>query len=148
MTNLETLTGINYNSNLDNSLSEGGRQEEFGATIQQYFKGLNEGEFELVSELFAPFGELRPPFEEPVVGPEAIAAYLQAEAKGMKLYPGAEFRESVEGGNRHFEIRGQVETAFFKVNVAWFFVLNAAAEILSVRVKLLASLKELVNLRR
>ncbi|MCT7983200.1 nuclear transport factor 2 family protein [Laspinema sp. A4] len=148
MTTIETLTEINYNSNLDNSMSEGGRQEEFLKTIQQYFKGLNEGEFESVSELFAPEGELQPPFEEPVVGPEAIAAYLEAEAKGMKLYPRSDFQESVEEGNQHFEIRGQVETAFFKVNVAWFFVLNPEAEILSVRVKLLASLKELVNLRR
>lgn len=148
MTNSETITGINSNLNLDDSMSKEGRQEEFPATIKQYFKRLNEGEFELVSELFAPEGELRPPFEEPVVGREAIAAYLEVEAKGMKLYPRWEFQESVEALNRHFEIRGQVETAFFKVNVAWLFVLNPGAEILSVRVKLLASLKELVNLRR
>lgn len=148
MTNLETLTESNSNPNLDNSMPEGGRQKEFPATIQQYFNGLNEEEFESVSELFAPEGELRPPFEEPVVGTEAVATYLEAEAKGMKLYPGTEFRESVEGENRHFEILGQVETAVFKVNVAWFFVLNPGSEILSVRVKLLASLKELVKLRR
>ncbi|MCT7957540.1 ketosteroid isomerase family protein [Laspinema palackyanum] len=148
MTNLETLTESNSNFNLDNSMPEGGRQEEFPATIQQYFNGLNEGQFESVSCLFAPEGELRPPFEEPVVGPEAIAAYLEAEAKGMKLYPRAEFQEGVEGENRYFEIPGQVETTVFKVNVSWFFVLNPETEILSVRVKLLASLKELVNFRR
>ncbi|AFY82175.1 nuclear transport factor 2 family protein [Oscillatoria acuminata] len=148
MTNLETIAESNSNSNIENYLPEGGRQEVFPNPIQQYFKGLNEGEFELVSELFALEGELRPPFEEPVVGPEAIASYLEAEAKGMKLYPRSEFQESIEAENRHFDIRGQVETAVFKVNVAWLFVLNPEAEILSVRVKLLASLKELVNLRR
>jgi hypothetical protein len=148
MTNLETLTESNSNSNLDISMPEGGRQKDFPTTIQQYFNGLNEGDFEAASLLFAPEGELRPPFEEPVVGPEAIASYLEAEAKGMKLYPRSEFEESIEEGNRHFDIRGQVETAVFKVNVAWLFVLNPEAEILSVRVKLLASLKELVNLRR
>ncbi|HEY9837471.1 MAG TPA: ketosteroid isomerase family protein, partial [Vampirovibrionales bacterium] len=138
----------NSNSNLDNTIPQGGRQKEFPATLEQYFNSLNAGEFESVSELFAVEGELRPPFEDPVVGPEAIASYLEAEAKGMKLYPRSDFVESLEGENRHFEIRGQVETAFFKVNVAWFFVLNPGAEILSVQVKLLASLKELVNLRR
>ncbi|MBO0351612.1 nuclear transport factor 2 family protein [Phormidium pseudopriestleyi FRX01] len=148
MTNSETITGINYNSNLDDSMPEGGRQQEFPETIQQYFDNLNQGEFEAASELFAEAGELRPPFEEAVVGPEAIAEYLEAEAKGMKLYPRPEFQEWVEGENRHLEIPGKVETAFFKVNVAWFFVLNPGTEILSVRVKLLASLKELVNLRR
>lgn len=148
MTNFETITEINSNSKLDDSMPEGGGQGEFPVTIQQYFKRLNEGEFKSISELFALEGELRPPFEESVVGHEAVATYLEAEAQGMKLYPGPEFRESVEGENRHFEIRGQVETAVFKVNVAWFFVLNPGSEILSVRVKLLASLKELVNLRR
>ena len=45
-------------------------------------------------------------------------------------------------------IQGQVQTSLFKVNVAWKFILNSAKEIVSVKVKLLASLAELVKLRR
>ncbi len=148
MTPLETIAANNSSSNLIDSIPEGGRQEGLPETIQQYFECLNGSEFEAASFLFAEEGQLLPPFEEPIIGPEAIAAYLEAEAKGMKLHPRPEFQEWVEEETRQLEVTGKVETAFFKVNVCWLFALNSEAEILRVRVKLLASLKELVNLRK
>jgi hypothetical protein len=116
--------------------------------IGRYFERLNAGDFQGTSALFAPAGQLNPPFEEPVVGSEAIAAYLEAEAQGMKLSPVKGSMKTLENGDREFSIRGSVQTPLFIVNVGWLFVLNPEGEILSVTVKLLASLEELVNLRR
>lgn len=116
--------------------------------IARYFETLNAGEFEATSALFAAEGKLKPPFEEPVVGSEAIAAYLQAEANGMKLSPTKGTIETLEDGNTQIQVSGSVQTAFFIVNVGWLFILNPEREILHVTVKLLASLQELVNLRR
>lgn len=116
-------------------------------TIARYFETLNASEFTATSELFALNGQLKPPFEEPIAGSTAIAQYLEAEASGMKLFPRQGKSEIDEEGNTEFEIIGLVETSFFTVNVAWQFVLNPEAEILFVRVKLLASLQELVKMR-
>jgi hypothetical protein len=118
-------------------------------TILQYFEELNAGHFHEVAALFASYGVMYPPFEEGIVGPEAIAAYLQTEAKGMTLIP----RRLIETttlapGQVQHEIFGQVQTPLFGVNVGWRFVLDDEARILAVGVKLLASLEELLNLRR
>ncbi|QIZ70364.1 nuclear transport factor 2 family protein [Oxynema aestuarii] len=116
--------------------------------IRRYFETLNAGEFERTSRLFAPQGQLIPPFEEPIVGPEAIAAYLQQEARGMKLRPKrGEISATVEG-REEVKISGEVETALFTVKVGWLFVLDRDGQILGVTVKLLASLAELASLRR
>lgn len=59
-------------------------------TIISYFETLNVGNFEACAALFAADGVMYPPFEEGLVGPEAIATYLHQEAQGMKLNPARE----------------------------------------------------------
>ncbi|OKH23468.1 nuclear transport factor 2 [Hydrococcus rivularis NIES-593] len=116
--------------------------------IVSYFETLNAGDFEATASLFAAEGALCPPFESPIVGREAIANYLKTEAQGLQLYPLEGIAEGLEDGLTEFQIQGKVQTPLFGVNVAWQFIVNAAKEILSVEVKLLASLEELVQMRR
>jgi hypothetical protein len=117
-------------------------------SILQYFDSLNAGEFEKTASLFAIEGALHPPFESPIVGKEAILNYLNAEAKNLQLYPIKGTAETLESRDTKIQIKGKVQTPLFSVNVAWLFLLNSAKEILSVEVKLLASLEELVKLQR
>ncbi|MGK7914373.1 MAG: ketosteroid isomerase family protein [Prochloraceae cyanobacterium] len=116
--------------------------------VLRYFETLNAGDFATTASLFALEGALHPPFEEPVVGREAIAAYLKAEAEGMTLYPSQGIVETLEDNQIRVEIQGKVKTLVFGVNVAWQFILTPDREILHVQVKLLASLQELLKLRR
>lgn len=116
--------------------------------IDRYFETINAGNFEQTAQLFAQAGELYPPFEEAIAGREAIHRYLHQEAQGLRCEPqqGAAF--SSGDSLTQVQIQGRVHTPLFSVNVAWEFLLNDLAEILSVQVKLLASLEELMNLRR
>lgn len=116
-------------------------------TILQYFEALNAGEFQRVSELFAIDGALQPPFDDVIVGRAAIAAYLDKEARGFTLQPQSSVAQPLDNGCTEFDIVGQVQTAWFSVNVRWSFILSPDQEIFLVRVKLLASLKELLPLR-
>ena len=116
--------------------------------ILAYFQSINREEYGQTASLFADNGILHPPFEEEIVGREAIATYLATEAKGMKLEPQKETKELREDGYSNVLITGQVSTPLFSVRVAWEFVLNQASQILGVRVKLLASPQELLKLRR
>lgn len=116
--------------------------------ISQYFETLNAGAFEATRQLFAADGVLQPPFEAPIVGPEAIAAYLEAEAKGFILQPQQATKDLLEDGGTEFQVVGRVQTPVFSVNVAWLFILNPHQEILLAKIKLLASLQELVKFRQ
>jgi hypothetical protein len=116
--------------------------------VERYFDSLNDGKFEQTASLFALNGELHPPFESAIVGRDAIAIYLGTEAKGMTLYPRQGSTETLENSQTQVNITGKVKTPLFSVNVGWTFKLNTTQEILSVEVKLLASLAELANLRR
>ncbi len=116
--------------------------------LVRYFETFNGGEFAETAALFASEGILNAPFEEPIVGRDAIAAYLDAEARGMQLFPRKGRVEPSEDNQTQVEVKGHVQTPWFSVNVGWIFLLNAQQEILSVTVKLLASLEELVKIRR
>lgn len=116
--------------------------------ILQYFDTLNAGNYQATASLFAFDGALHPPFESPVVGAQAIATYLEAEAKGMQLQPGQGIMETLEENLLQYKITGKVKTPLFIVNAAWQFILNPEQKIISVEVKLLASGQELLNLRR
>lgn len=129
----------------DKSIAIVGIVEE---TIVRYFETLNAGDFSATAALFAEDGVLYPPFESGISGREAIVTYLEAEAKGMKLFPREGSCATLEEGDREFKIKGKVQTPLFGVNVGWMFVLNSASEILSVGIKLLASPQELLNLKR
>ncbi len=115
--------------------------------VLQYFAALNAGEFEQVSQLFAVDGALQPPFDELMIGRDTIAAYLEKEAKGFVLQPQVGNVQSLDNGCTEFEIGGKVHTPWFSVNVSWLFILSPASEIFLVKVKLLASLQELLPLR-
>jgi hypothetical protein len=117
-------------------------------TIFRYFETLNAGDFEATSTLFAAEGVLQPPFEAAIVGPEAIVTYLQAEASGMQLQPREAVATPLDDGCTEFQVSGKVKTALFSVNVSWLFVLSPQQEILLAKIKLLASPKELLNLKR
>lgn len=118
------------------------------ATLLRYFETLNAGKFEQTAALFAATGAMHPPFEPAVIGPDAIAAYLQAEAQGMELFPREGIAELLDDGQLMVQVRGRVQTPWFSVNVAWLFLLNSEREIASATIKLLASPQELLNLRR
>ena len=115
--------------------------------IGQYFALFNLGRFQQVSQLFSDTGHLYPPFETPVVGPEAIATYLTKEADGMEAEPlGAESKPS-DNDCVKITVWGKVTALVFNVKVAWEFEIAPTQKIQSVRVNLLASLGELLNLR-
>ncbi|MBE9168901.1 nuclear transport factor 2 family protein [Pleurocapsales cyanobacterium LEGE 06147] len=116
--------------------------------ILNYFATLNGGEFTETAALFAENGALHAPFESPIVGREAIATYLEAEAKGMKLLPREGIKETVEEDLQLVQVTGKVETPLFGVNVSWKFLITPEDEILAVKIKLLASPQELLKLRR
>ena len=116
--------------------------------ILDYFATLNGGNFVKTAALFAENGALHAPFEPLIIGKEAIATYLAAEAKGMKLLPREGIKETVEEDLQLVRVTGKVETPLFGVNVSWQFLLTPEDEILAVKVKLLASPQELLKLRR
>lgn len=116
--------------------------------VLRYFETMNAGEYQATGRLFADAGAMLPPFEEPIKGRDAIAAYLEAEAKGMQLAPSKGIVEPLDDTNTQIQVTGKVQTPWFGVNVAWIFALNPEREILTARIKLLASPQELLNLRR
>jgi len=116
--------------------------------VGQYFQTLNAGEFEATAQLFAEDGFLQPPFEDPVVGPAAIATYLQSEAAGLTLIPHHGTSRLLDNGCAEYEVTGTVKTPWFSVNICWQFILSPWQEIFVVRVKLLASLRELLRFRQ
>jgi hypothetical protein len=91
---------------------------------------------------------MHPPFEEPIEGKDAIATYLEAEAKGMQLFPRQGIAETLLNDQTQIQVSGKVQTPWFSVNVSWIFVLSSEREIMSARIKLLASPQELLSLRR
>jgi hypothetical protein len=119
-------------------------------TILRYFETLNAEAFQLTASLFSEAGILYPPFEAGVVGREAIATYLEKEAKGMKALPreGIVQPAETESYESKVKVMGKVQTSLFSINVSWCFELNAQDEILTIRVKLLAALEELLSLQR
>jgi hypothetical protein len=116
--------------------------------VALYFKTINTESFQAASQLFAIDGMLQPPFEEKIAGREAIAAYLEKEAKGFTLQPEHGSWQLLNDGNTDYQILGRVQTPWFSVNVGWQFLLTPNSEIAFVKVKLLASLQELAKLRR
>jgi len=50
------------------------------------------------------------PFESGIVGPDAIAAYLQQEAQGMKLEPRQGIAQSLDNKQIQAQVTGKVQT--------------------------------------
>lgn len=118
------------------------------SVIVDYFETMNAGNYQATAALFAESGIMQPPFAEPITGREAIANYLQTEAKGMQLVPQQGLSEISENAQIQIQVSGKVQTPVFGINVSWIFILNPQQEIIFTKVKLLASPQELLNLRR
>ncbi len=116
-----------------------------------YFDAMNADDFETALALFTPDGALQPPFQKPIIGREAIAKYMRAEAQGLNIMPQQGIREVLPDGSKQVKITGVVQTPWFGVNVgmniSWRFLLNPQGEIFFVAIDMLASPQELMNLR-
>ena len=113
------------------------------AVVERYFKAFNENNFAAAADLFAAAGELCPPFDSKIVGRAAIADYLTQEATQMTACP--KRLDSLEDG--HLRVVGLVDAIAFKVGVEWIFTFAATSEILSLSIRLRASMKELLSIR-
>ncbi len=118
------------------------------SVVLRYFETMNASDYEATAALFAEMGVMHPPFEEAIQGSDAIASYLNAEAKGMQLFPTKGIAETLEDQQTQIQVTGKVQTPWFGVNVSWTFVLSPEEEILNARIKLLASPQELLSMRR
>jgi hypothetical protein len=114
-------------------------------TILAYFSRLNSGKLAATAELFAEYGRLEPPFENPIEGREAIAKYLATEARGMKFCPESGVLLIEDDDLAQYHVQGKVQTNYFTINVSWLIQINVYKEILLVEVKLLAALEELLK---
>ena len=115
--------------------------------VERYFASFNAADFRAVAALFAADGVLIAPFEDPIVGHEAIYTYLQTEAIAMQAIPVEVETTPGENGGPQVVVKGRVKTRLFTVNVRWTFGLTAANSIQSAEIRLLASLQELVQLK-
>ncbi|MCC5600196.1 ketosteroid isomerase family protein [Nostoc favosum] len=117
-------------------------------SVLRYFETLNAEEFEATAALFAEDGVMRPPFESDIVGTHAIAAYLKQECQNIKAYPNSGIAEALENATIQVQVTGKAQTSWCSVNVLWLFILNQQRQISYTKIKLLASPKELLSLRR
>ncbi|MBW4695738.1 MAG: orange carotenoid-binding protein [Lyngbya sp. HA4199-MV5] len=122
------------------------------ATVLSYINNMNANDFEAAVNLFDAEGALQPPFQRPILGREAILAYMREECQGLKMLPERGLVESVEDGYTPIKVTGKVESPWFGasvgMNIAWRFLLDPQGKIFFVAVDLLASPKELLNLVR
>lgn len=121
-------------------------------TVLKYIEAMNVDDFEAAVALFAENGALQPPFQKPLVGRDAIMAYLRDEGQGLNMMPQQGVSERVDDGYTQHKITGKVETPWFGgnvgMNIAWRFLLDPQGKIFFVAIDLLASPKELLNLTR
>lgn len=119
-------------------------------TVLKYIEAMNADDVETAVALFADKGALQPPFQKPIVGRDAITAYLRDEGQGLTMLPQQGVSESIEDGYTQHKITGKVQTPWFGANVgmniAWRFLLDPQGKIFFVAIDLLASPKELLNL--
>jgi hypothetical protein len=118
-------------------------------TVLGYINSMNAFDFEAAVNLFAPKGALQPPFQKPIVGQEAILAYMREECVGLKMMPERGVSEVVDGYTQ-IKVTGKVQTPWFGasvgMNIAWRFLIDPQGKIFFVAIDLLASPQELLNL--
>lgn len=144
MTTAQNQTKTNDSASTPDLIIEGITEP----VVLRYFETMNAGDYQATAALFAQTGVMHPPFEQPIEGREAIATYLETEAKGMQLLPREGIAEPIEDNQTQFQVTGKVQTSVFGVNVAWTFILNTEQEMVYAKIKLLASPQELLSLRR
>ncbi|HEY9659979.1 MAG TPA: nuclear transport factor 2 family protein [Allocoleopsis sp.] len=112
--------------------------DQYHDAIDRYFTTLNLGQFQATAALFSPQGVLHPAVEDPVVGQDAIATYLQQECAEMQLQPGQRLTFVLESGKTLVRVYGVIKLCPFGTSVAWTFLLNSDVEIEQVQVELLS----------
>lgn len=112
-------------------------------SVQRYFETFNRNAFAETAALFAPEGQLCPPFGNAIAGRDAIASYLSEEATSITALP----RRYVSEQPQAQTVTGLAKTSAFQVPVQWRFQLTQEGQIKQVSIRLLASLKELLALR-
>jgi hypothetical protein len=122
------------------------------STVLDYINNMNANDFENASNLFTSEGALQPPFQRPIIGKEAILAYMREECRDLKMIPERGVVETPEEGYTPIKVTGTVQSPWFGasvgMNIAWRFVLDPQGKIFFVAIDLLASPKELLNLVR
>jgi ketosteroid isomerase-like protein len=121
--------------------------EEVAPVIHRYFDRFNSEDYRAVADLFAANGVLIAPFEEPLVGQQAIYNYLTAEAAGMRATPLTATGQQ-QGETLEIVVKGKVKALLFSVNVQWIFVMGADSRLVSAEIRLLATLQELLQINR
>jgi hypothetical protein len=121
--------------------------------VLSYIENMNAFDFKAAISLFVTESPaLQPPFQKPIIGREAIVAYMNEECQGLKMLPQQGISEALPDGSKQVKITGKVQTPWFGVNVgmniAWRFALNPQGEIRYLAVDLLASPQELLNMQR
>lgn len=139
---------VNEINKIDSSSTSEGIEGITEPAILRYFETLNAGAFTETAALFALEGVMHPPFESAMVGPGAIATYLEQEAKGIRLHPKEGVVQLLEESRKQVQVSGKVQTSMMIVNVAWTFVLNHQEQLVSATIKLLASPQELLKMRK
>lgn len=118
--------------------------------ILEYMDNLNANDFDALVQLFASDGALQPPFQQPIVGQDALLRFFREDCQNLKLLPERGITEPDEDGYTRIKVTGKVQTPWFGqdvgMNVAWRFLLNPENKIFFVAIDLLASAKELLNL--
>jgi hypothetical protein len=121
-------------------------------TIFDYINNMNANDFDAAVSLFDPQGALQPPFQKPIIGREAILAYMREECQGLKMMPERGVADPLDQGYTPVKVTGKVQTPWFGasvgMNIAWRFLLDPQGKIFFVAVDLLASPQELLNLVR
>ncbi|WP_338038180.1 orange carotenoid protein N-terminal domain-containing protein [Neosynechococcus sphagnicola] len=84
-------------------------------TVLGYINNMNANDFEGAVNLFAANGALQPPFQKPIVGQEAILAYMREECPGLKMMPERGIVEATEEGYIPIKVTGKVQTP-----LVWF----------------------------
>lgn len=122
------------------------------ATVLDYINNMNANDFEAAVNLFAVNGALQPPFQKPIVGREAILAYMREECQGLKMMPEQGNVETMDEEHTPVKVTGKVQTPWFGnsvgMNIAWRFLLDSEGKISFVAIDLLASPRELLKLVR
>ncbi|MEC4819758.1 MAG: orange carotenoid protein N-terminal domain-containing protein [Scytonema sp. PMC 1069.18] len=120
--------------------------------VLNYIQAMNSDNFDAAVALFTADGALQPPFQKPIVGPEAITRYMREEAQGLNIMPQQGICEVQPDGSKQIKITGVVQTPWFGVNVgmniAWRFLINPEGKIFFVAIDMLASPQELLSLSR
>jgi hypothetical protein len=121
-------------------------------SVLGYINNMNANDFDAAVNLFALDGALQPPFQKPIIGREAILAYMREECQGLKMMPQQGVVESIEEDYTPIKVTGKVQTPWFGnsvgMNISWRFLLDSAGNISFVAIDLLASPKELLKLVR